>query len=245
MTFYSNRIMRVKMYHQNIRLMEDRKNPKLDLNKRKAMFFNLGLVVALGFTLMAFEWKFYEEEIVVDLYNQTEAIDDIIVPPTIYEPPKPPVVKHPRIIELPPDEDIPLEIEIDIDNDPFEEPVIENIVYEEAPPSEDLPTDFMLVETQPTFLGGGPEKFLEHIFKNIRYPDKARRMGIEGKVFVKFIIDKNGGITDVEVIKGIGGGCDEEAARAIEDAPDWTPGKQRGRPVSVRMMVPINFKLSR
>lgn len=225
--------------------MEDRKNPKLDLNRKKALFFNLGLVVALAFTLMAFEWKFYEEDTKVVFNTDTEIIDEIIVPPTIHEPPKPPVLKHPRIIELPPDEEIPLEIEIDIDNDPFEEPVIENIVYEEAPPVEDLPTDFILVETQPTFMGGGPEKFLAHIFKNINYPDKARRLGIEGKVFVKFIIDKSGNITDVEVMKGIGGGCDEEAARAIADAPAWTPGKQRGRPVSVRMMVPINFRLSR
>lgn len=237
--------MRIKVSPKKLQLMENRKNPKFDLNRKKAMFFNLGLVLALGFTLMAFEWKFYQEDTQVVLKTETESIDELLVPPTVQEPPKPPPAKHPEIIEIPQEEEILEEFDFNFDNDIYEEPIIEDLVYEEPPPIEDSPTDFMVVETQPTFMGGGPEKFLAHIFKNIDYPDKARRLGFEGKVFVKFIIDKTGNITDVEVIKGIGGGCDEEAARAIADAPDWTPGKQRGRPVSVRMMVPINFRLSR
>ncbi len=224
--------------------MEERKNPEFDLNRKKTMFFNLGLVVALTFTLTAFEWKFYEEDTVVDFYQLDEYTDEVIVPPTVHEPPKPPPVKHPKIIELPDKEEIIEDIEIDFDNDIYEEKIIEELVYEEPEPIEDSPTDFMFVETQPTFMGGGPEKFLEHIFKNIRYPSRAKRMGIEGKVFVKFIIDQKGAITNVEVVKGIGGGCDQEAIDAINKAPNWTPGKQRGRPVSVRMMVPINFQLN-
>lgn len=224
--------------------MEERKNPKFDLTRKNTLFFNLGLVVALALILTAFEWKFYEEDNMVVLTTDEEYADIAIVPPTVHEPPKPPPVKHPKIIELPEDEEIIEDIEFDFDNDFYEEPVIEEIQFEEEI-IEESPTDFIFVETQPTFMGGGPEKFLEHIFKNIDYPDKARRLGIEGKVFVKFIIDKTGNITDIEVMKGIGGGCDEEAAKAIAEAPDWTPGKQRGRPVAVRMMVPINFKLSR
>jgi len=224
--------------------MEERKNPKFDLNRKKTMFFNLGLVVALAFTLTAFEWKFYDEDTVVDFLHQSEYIDEVLVPPTVHEPPKPPPVKHPKIIELPDDEEIIEDIEIDFDNDIYEESIIEDIIYEEPIPVEDSPTDFMLVETQPTFLGGGPEKFLKHIFEKIHYPAKAKRQGIEGKVFVRFIIDRSGAITNVEVVKGIGGGCDQEAVDAINEAPNWTPGKQRGRPVSVRMMVPINFRLN-
>lgn len=226
--------------------MEERKNPQFDLNKKNTMFFNLGLVIALSLTLTAFEWKFYENDTKVTLFTDTEYIDDMIVPPSVQEPPKPPAIQQPQIIEVKEDEIIEEEIDINFDITVTEETIIEDIVFEKPDDEEnDSPTEFMMVETQPTFMGGGPEKFLEHIFKSINYPDKARRMGIEGKVFVTFIIDKSGKNTNVEVMKGIGGGCDEEAARAIANAPEWTPGKQRGRPVSVRMMVPINFRLSR
>ena len=68
-------------------------------------------------------------------------------------------------------------------------------------------------------------------------------MGIEGKVYVQFIVDKNGSLTDIQCIKGIGAGCDEEAKKVIQNAPNWLPGKQRGRPVKVLMILPINFKL--
>jgi protein TonB len=68
-------------------------------------------------------------------------------------------------------------------------------------------------------------------------------MGIEGKVFVEFIVDKDGSITEVTVMKGIGSGCDEEAIRVIKAAPKWNPGKQRGQPVKVKLIVPITFKL--
>jgi protein TonB len=98
------------------------------------------------------------------------------------------------------------------------------------------------VENQPAPVGGY-EAFYKYIGKNIKYPDQARRMGVEGKVFVQFVVDKDGSITDVQVLKGIGSGCDEEAIRVVKSAPKWTPGKQRGRPVRVRMSVPIAFKL--
>jgi len=69
-------------------------------------------------------------------------------------------------------------------------------------------------------------------------------MGIEGKVFVEFVIEKDGSITDVKAIKGIGAGCDEEAVRILQSAPNWKPGKQRGKPVRQKMVLPISFKLS-
>ncbi|MCK5701162.1 MAG: energy transducer TonB, partial [Cyclobacteriaceae bacterium] len=77
----------------------------------------------------------------------------------------------------------------------------------------------------------------------LKYPAQARRMGIEGKVFVQFVVDKDGTLTEVTAVKGIGAGCDQEAVRVIEGAPKWKPGKQRGRSVKVRMILPITFKL--
>ena len=102
---------------------------------------------------------------------------------------------------------------------------------------------FMVVEDQPT-PEGGMEVFYEYIAENMRYPIEARQMGIEGKVFVQFVVEKDGSLTDIKVLKGIGGGCDEEAARVIEEAPVWNPGQQRGKFVKVKMVLPISFKIS-
>jgi protein TonB len=85
--------------------------------------------------------------------------------------------------------------------------------------------------------------FYDYVSKNLKYPPKAARMGIEGRVFVEFIVERDGSLTDINVAKGIGGGCDEEAVRVIAEAPNWSPGKQRGRAVRVRMIMPIVFKL--
>lgn len=84
----------------------------------------------------------------------------------------------------------------------------------------------------------------KYVGKNMRYPNEARRKGIEGKVFIQFVVSKNGDLINIKTIKGIGGGCNEEAERVIKTAPKWNPGKQRGQPVEVRMILPITFKLS-
>jgi protein TonB len=101
---------------------------------------------------------------------------------------------------------------------------------------------FIVVENPP-LPEGGFEGFGKYLQKNLKYPEQARRMNVEGKVFVQFIIDKDGSPTDITVLKGIGSGCDEEAVRVIKNMPKWTPGKQRGKPVRVRMSLPIVFKL--
>jgi protein TonB len=118
----------------------------------------------------------------------------------------------------------------------FEEPV-EEVVQEE-----DEDKIFMVVEQQAEFEGGlqALGKFLQ---KNLRYPASARRMGIEGQVFVSFVIDKEGKISDIQVVKGISADCDKEAVRVVSSMPNWKPGKQNGRPVKSRFVLPIRFKL--
>ncbi|MEQ8686139.1 MAG: TonB family protein [Imperialibacter sp.] len=101
---------------------------------------------------------------------------------------------------------------------------------------------FTIVEQQPEF-PGGMSAFYNSIARTLRYPSEARRMGIEGKVFVQFVINQDGSITEIEVIRGIGAGCDQEAIRAIQVSGRWLPGLQRGAPVKVRMVLPITFKL--
>jgi periplasmic protein TonB len=101
---------------------------------------------------------------------------------------------------------------------------------------------FTVVEEQPAYPGGeeGRMKFLQD---NIKYPEEAKELGIQGRVFVTFVVEVDGSITDVRVLRGIGGGCDEEAVRVVKAMPKWVPGKQRGVPVRVQFNLPIKFTL--
>ena len=162
----------------------------------------------------------------------------LLVPASESPPPK---IQQPQIIEVPDEEEIEEEIEVDLDIEITEETIIEDFEFDE-PAEEEAEEIFTIVEDQPA-PKGGMAAFYEYVSKNMKYPAQARRMGIEGKVFVQFIVDKDGSITEVQAIKGIGAGCDEEAIRVLKNAPKWNPGKQRGRPVKVRMILPIIFKL--
>ena len=223
--------------------MELKKNPSADLEKKSALFMNIGLCVSLLLVITAFEWRFYDRGSAMDLGNIEDDFEDLLeIPPTEQPPPPPPVIQQPEIIEVPDEEEIEEEIEIEIDVEITEETVIEEIVFEEAPEEEEVDEIFTIVEDQPT-PPGGMGAFYKYVATTLRYPAQARRMGIEGKVFVQFVVDKDGTLTNVQAIKGIGAGCDEEAVRVISKAKKWSPGKQRGRPVKVRMILPITFKL--
>jgi TonB family protein len=106
-------------------------------------------------------------------------------------------------------------------------------------------TEIFLIVEESAYPVGGMPKFYEHIAHQLRYPAEARKMGIEGKVFVEFVINQDGSISDVRAIKGIGGGCDEEAVRVIAAAPHWNPGTQKGEPVRQRFVMPVIFQLGR
>jgi protein TonB len=101
---------------------------------------------------------------------------------------------------------------------------------------------YTIQEVQPEPAGGMPG-LMNYLMTSMRYPKEARKKGIQGKVYVQFVEDKDGSIIDVEVLKGIGGGCDEESVRVMRECPKWRPGIQRGRPVKVRMTIPLIFKL--
>lgn len=223
--------------------MESKKTPKADLNKKTGLHLSIGLVISLAVITLAFEWKSYDAQSLVDLGSLDDTFEDVMeIPPTEQPPPPPPKIQQPEIIEVPDEEEIEDEIEIDLDVEITEDTQIEQMVFEEAPEEEESDEIFMVVEDQPE-PQGGMAAFYEYVGKNLKYPSQARRMGVEGKVFVQFVVDKDGSINDVQAIKGIGAGCDEEAVRVIKAAAKWKPGKQRGRPVKVRMVLPITFKL--
>ena len=102
---------------------------------------------------------------------------------------------------------------------------------------------YQIVEEMPQF-PGGETKLMEYIAKNLTYPQEARDKGIDGRVFVAMVIEKDGSVSNVKVLRGIGGGCDEEAVRVISALPKWKPGKMKGEPVPVSYQIPINFKLT-
>jgi TonB family protein len=101
---------------------------------------------------------------------------------------------------------------------------------------------YQIVEEMPMF-PGGEQAMLDYVSKNVVYPSEAQEKGISGRVFVGFIVEKDGSVSNVKVLRGIGGGCDEEAVRVISGLPKWKPGKQDGKPVRVSYQMPINFKL--
>ncbi len=227
--------------NQTLFAMELKKHPSADLKRKYALFLSIGLLISLTLVTTAFEWKTYGTMMMnLDaVMAQNDEIPEIMPATVIPPPPKPP--KEIKIIEVPNDEKVD-EIKIEIDLPEFDDPVEDIISYVEPPAEEPATMDFIFVETQPSF-EGGIEAFYRYVGKNMNYPGKAKRAGIEGKVFVSFVIDKDGSITDVKVLKGIGAGCDEEAIKVLQNAPKWNPGKQRGKAVKVRMQLPIIFAL--
>ena len=127
-----------------------------------------------------------------------------------------------------------VELEVD-ENTEVEAPVQreEEVVEEQI---------FTIVEDMPAFPGGEAE-MRKYLGKSIKYPQMAQDAGISGTVFLTFEVDKDGKIKDVKVLRGIGGGCDEEAIRVVKAMPQWTPGKQRGKPVRVQFTLPVKFTL--
>lgn len=101
---------------------------------------------------------------------------------------------------------------------------------------------FVVVEEQAEF-PGGLDSMYAYIQKNLKYPEKAKAEGIEGRVFVSFIIEKDGSISNVKILRAIGGGCEEAVVEMIKNMPKWKPGKQRGKPVRFQFVLPIKFEL--
>ncbi|MBE0661458.1 MAG: energy transducer TonB [Bacteroidales bacterium] len=118
----------------------------------------------------------------------------------------------------------------------------EQIEVEQQTPTDISEEIFIVVEEPPSF-NGGDEARIKYISENIKYPEEARAKGIQGTVFVTFVVEADGSVSDVKILRGIGGGCDEEAVRVIESMPKWIPGKQRGQAVRVQFNMPIRFVL--
>lgn len=226
-----------------------KKNPKADVARLSGLFYNVGLIVALLLCITAFEWKFYDNLETIDLGQLEDSFDETIeIPVTEMPPPPAPVLQQPEIVEVKDEEEIKQDIQVNMDVEVQQDAVPDVPVKIDAPPPpppvEEKEDEIFLVVEENAEPVGGMQKFYEFVSKNLEYPKQARRMGVEGRVVIQMVVDKDGTLTDPKVLKGIGSGCDEEAVRVLKSSPKWKPGKQRGKPVKVKVTVPIIFKLS-
>ena len=209
------------------------------------MFMQIGMIISLLIAWLAFEHKSYDKrEIDPSLLRQTEVVEEEMVEITKQEEPKPQPVEVPKQttqLEIVEDdvevEDIEINAEVD-QTEVLEDYVPVEVVEEDVQEQE----IFQIVEEMPSY-PGGDQKLMEFVAKNIKYPQIARETGIQGRVFVGFVVEPDGSVSNVKVLRGIGGGCDEEAMRVVKSMPKWKPGKQRGKAVRVSYMLPVNFKL--
>ncbi|MFQ3340602.1 MAG: protein TonB [Flavobacteriaceae bacterium] len=234
--------------------MQPKKSEKVDLTRNSSLYFVIGLSAILFISWQAIEWKTYEK----DLYGyETLNVDDddddeipiteqIKTPP----PPPPPPPPAPEIIEIVEDEEEVEETVIE-STESNEDEIVEIVEVEEE--YEDIDVPFAVIEDVPIFPGCEKvskaerrdcfqEQINKHIRKNFRYPEIAQEMGIQGRVYVNFIIAKDGQITDIRM-RGPDKNLEKEAQRIISKLPNMTPGKQRGRPVRVPFSIPITFRL--
>jgi protein TonB len=217
--------------------MEPKKNPEVNLERKKGLFLQIGLVIALLVVLGAFEYKTYEKI----AYNlgalSLDDLEEEIIPITKQEvKPPPPPPPPPEIIEIVED-DVVIEDEIEIeDTESDEDEEIEII-------EEDDDEFFMVVENMPIF-PGGDLGLMKYIQKHVKYPAIAKEYNITGKVYVSFIVDKSGSVTNVKIVRGVDKNLDAEAVRVVKSLPKYKPGKQRGKSVRVMFTIPINFTLN-
>jgi len=199
-----------------------------------------GLTTTLALSVCLFEYK----TISANSYNITSSLvsleDEEVVEinKPIIPPPPPPPISIPEVVEVIKDEEVidkpilivsnEIDIDIVVDVEEETEPIVETI--------------FDIVEEMPEYIGG-VEKLYEYLGDNINYPEQAKDFSIQGKVFVQFVVWKDGTIKDVKVVKGPHRLLNEEALRVITKMPSWKPGKQRGKNVNARFTLPIKFKI--
>ena len=232
--------------------MQPKKNPKVDLNKNSSLYFAIGLALVLFIIWRGIEWKSYDKS--AYLYESLNVVDDddeeIPVTEQIKTPPPPPPPPAPEVIEVVEDEEEIEETVIESTETDQEEIVEVEVLEEEF---EDVDVPFAIIEDVPIYPGCEnvpkskrrdcfQEQINKHIRKNFRYPEIAQEMGIQGRVFVSFIISKDGTISNIRK-RGPDKNLEREAERIISKLPKMTPGKQRGRAVRVPFSIPITFRL--
>ena len=228
--------------------MEIKKTPKADLENRRTLYTEIGLVVALLVVWGAFSYS-TKEKAVASLGEDTQVVEvEDMVPITQETPPPPP--EAPKIPVLSDQIDI-VEDDIKVDDNfmsleddanpgveimDYVEEVKEEVVEEEAIP-------FQLVEEKPSFNGGDANEFSKWVNSKLQYPEIAKENGVQGRVTLQFTVNPDGSVSNVKVLRGVDSSLDKEAVRVVSMSPKWKPGKQRDRAVKVTYTFPVIFQL--
>lgn len=224
--------------------MKTKKAASHELENKKGLFFQIGLIIALVIVFAAFEWKTFE--------NKDFRLKD---PKILNIPTEEIVIKLPEEkIELPK----PINTKIEIIDDHLKDSInwynievnpdlaLNDIIYVKPEPIPETIDDINIIilvpEIEPEF-PGGLEGLYDYLGKNIKYPLPARASNIKGTVYVSFVVEPDGSVSNITILKGIGGGCDEEAIRVVNHMPKWKPARQKGRAVRFLFNLPIKFDL--
>ncbi len=228
--------------------MELKKNPKADLQNKKFMFFEIGLAISLGIVLLAFEWTTTDTVKVELAGTQDVKVEQEIIPITNRDevkPPEPPKqITVSDVIKVV-DDNVKINDNSDIFDSEFSEDAKVTIMeFKGEEQEEEEYTPFVIVEEMPTFGGGDINEFrINYVQKNLKYPDVAAENGIQGRVIINFVVEPDGRVSNVKVVRGVDPSLDKEAVRVVSASPKWKPGKQRGKPVRVQYTIPIIFVL--
>ncbi len=242
--------------------MKTKKNKNVALEDKRITFLLIGLLLSFGIVLESFEWRYGSLNIKPISGVESESLYEPIMEVRIERPqpkqraisaPKPKlrkdwvvVKKDDKVEVLKPKPVIEKKVDsdnhslFDLNNDDFPDITDEGDDIDELGSVSTL--EFYAVEEKPTFIGG-EKALMKYLASNIQYPEIAKKRGIDGTVYVKFIINTDGSIGDVKVVKGKEKHLDAEAKRVIEFMPKWIPGKQRNRPVRVQYTIPIRYTL--
>lgn len=227
--------------------MEIKKNRKANLEQKRPIFFQIGLIVAISLSILAFEWPAEVQQNDIFIGIPVSEYEEEIVRATFVKPPLPPAPPVPMIA---------LDLEIvdnltdikdpdvytgDIDDYNFTA-WFDNMEDEPEEPEE---TVFYAVSDMPTFKGGDLTEFHKYVQQHVSFPQIAQEMGIDGKVLVQFIVNKKGEISDITITRSVDPVLDNEVIKVLREAPDWQPGKQFGKTVKVMFNIPVYFKLNR
>mgnify|MGYP001305359462 FL=1 len=230
--------------------MEVKKSPKADLEGGIGMSILMGMIVGLAVLFVGFEWGSKDVQVV----SADEGVADIIAeeeieitrpentPPPPPPPPAPAVAEVLTVVE----DDVELEqqdiVSSEDDATAAQTETFVAPVVEEEEEEESAQQIFTVVEKQPEFPGGTAELF-KYLSKAIKYPVIAQENGIQGRVVCSFVVNRDGSIVDIQVMRGVDPSLDKEAIRVISEMPKWKPGEQRGKPVRVRFILPVQFRL--
>ena len=226
--------------------MEVKKTRRADLEKGKSRWLFMGLIVALSFMFVSFEWS--ERNVtytISDLTNDPDFFEELV--PVTYPqekplpPPPPPAVVNPEEFNIVDNKSTESESNFAA-SDPTDAPIIIPTPIEVPEETVEEETEFIIVEEMPMF-GNGTADLMKYLSANIKYPTVSAEQGVQGKVVVQFVVGTNGEILNPVVVKSVDPYLDKEAIRVIGSMPKWKPGKQRGKAVRVKYTVPVVFRL--